>query len=320
MSLHIFLFGNVRIAHHDQAGSVSFSSPETKLTHMTEALLAYLVVQRRRRHTREALTSCFWPGHGPEQARSCLNTALWRLRRALEPAGVAHGTYLITTPQGDVGFNPDSDHWLDVAVFEAAATRALSKPLATLTDADAEVLKQALIFHGRDLLEGFYDDWAVGERERMREMFLNSLAHLMRYCHQCGAYEDGINYGRRILDVDPLREEVHRELMRLYLANGQRALAIQQFESCRASLAAELSIPPMPETAMLVAQIASQDARSSVMPSITQALSDAPTDALDMTSAVRSAHRRLAAAARTLDEARLQVQQALTQLDHLLRK
>jgi DNA-binding SARP family transcriptional activator len=61
--------------------------------------------------------------------------------------------------------------------------------------------------------------------------------------------------GQRILDQDPLREEIHRDMMRLYLENGQRALAVRQYELCRECLRRELGISPMAETQQLSAQI-----------------------------------------------------------------
>jgi DNA-binding SARP family transcriptional activator len=54
---------------------------------------------------------------------------------------------------------------------------------------------------------------------------------------------------------DPLREDTHRALMRLHSAQGQRALAMRQYEVCRDLLAGELGIVPLEETQTLYAQI-----------------------------------------------------------------
>ncbi len=84
-TLRISLFGNIRIAHADWAADV-------KITRAVLSLLAYLLVYRRRIHPREVLTALFWGDHSEERARSCLSTALWRLRRVLEPGDTAKGT------------------------------------------------------------------------------------------------------------------------------------------------------------------------------------------------------------------------------------
>jgi DNA-binding SARP family transcriptional activator len=108
------------------------------------------------------------------------------------------------------------------------------------------------------LLEGFYEDWALRERERLRGLYLDSLTYLMGYYRQHGAFEESLTYGQQILQVDPLREEIHRELMHLYLTNGQRALAVRQYETCCQILGAGLDLRPMAETQALLTQFVSR--------------------------------------------------------------
>lgn len=242
--LQIFFFGQVKIIHLD------LSTPN-KITRAGQTLLAYLLLQRDRSHPRELLADLFWGDHSQDRARRCLNSALWRLRRVLEPEGVPRGTYLLTETVGEVAFNLQSDYWLDVAVFEDQVNKALSKPVQNLQTEDVQALKSALSLYKADLLEGLYDDWVLYERERLRRLYLNSLACLMQYYQRQQAYQDGIACGQQILEQDPLREEIHRQMMRLYLASGQRARAVQQYRYCCEMLAAELGISPMAETRAL---------------------------------------------------------------------
>lgn len=247
-SLRITLFGRIQVAHDAWPADV-------KLTHTAQALLAYLLLEHRSL-PREVLANEFWGEYQQDRARGSLNTALWRLRHVLEPKGIPAGTYLITVPLGEVSFNWESDHWLDTAAFEESIGRVLARPIHVMEASDAENLEDALRLYAGELLEGFLDDWALRERERLRYVYLNCLAHLMRYHRQRGAYEKGIIAGRRILDLDPLREEVHREMMHLYLDSGERSLAVRQYEVCRLLLAEELGITPMEETQAVLAQIA----------------------------------------------------------------
>ena len=247
--LRISLFGGVRIEHEGRPKA-------EKVTRAVEALLAYLLLQRQRSHSREALCGLFWGDHSDESARGCLNTTLWRLRRVLEPDGVGRGTYLINTAQGGVAFNPDSTVWFDVSVLERAAERVFSEPAAAVRETDVQELEAALELYTGDLLEGHYGDWALRERERLRGLYLNSLARLMRYHKDHSAYEKSVACGEQILRLDPLREEIHREMIRLHLQSGRRALALRQYEICREMLASELRVDPMEETQALFAQIA----------------------------------------------------------------
>jgi DNA-binding SARP family transcriptional activator len=227
----------------------------------------------------------------------------------LEPPGTTQGTYLATTPSGEVGFNSLSDHWLDVAVFEEPVEQVLKQRAATLTAADVQKVEQALPLYTAELLEGFYDDWALRERERLRLLHLNSLARLMDYYRHHGVYEKSLAYGQQILSHDPLREEIHRDMMRLYLESGQRALAVRQYERCRETLAAELGISPMADTQALYAQIGSaasphQLQTSSVRESIT----------------LEQALRQLRLATKGFDEARERLQRATQLVERLTKR
>ena len=240
-----------------------------------------------------------------DQARSCLSTALWRLRRSLETAEAPRDTYLLTTATGEVGFNWESRHWLDVTIFEHEVKRVLALPPEALDPGQASALQNALGLFTGDLLEGFYDDWALRERERVRTMYLDSLSRLMRYHHSRGDYDESVSAGQKILACDPLREEIHRELMRLYLHSGQRALAVRQFKVCRDVLAEELGIPPMEETQALYYQI-------------TQG-ADEPHDAsgISSPSPLPQALTTLRQAMQEFDSARSQLQRAIHLVERL---
>ena len=254
--LHIRLFGRVRVIRDD--------GPEVKMTPTAQTLLAYILL-RRAFCPRDVLACLCWGEHPDDHARSCLSTALWRLRRSLEAEEAPRGTYLLTTSSGEVGFNWSSGHWLDLAVFEAEASRALALPPASFGLAQAEALQRAISVYSGDLLEGFYDDWALRERERLRAMYLDSLQRLLAYHESCGAFDESLSLAHRLLAVDPLREDIHRQIMRLCVRTGQRALAVRQYNVCRDVLAEELGIRPMEETEALYHQIV-QDAEEPRVP------------------------------------------------------
>ena len=165
------------------------------------------------------------------------------------------GTYLVTRATGDVTFNPASDYWLDSREFEECARTMLARPASAWSDEDAQRLDAALALYRGDLLEGCYDDWALHERERLRDLHLRALAGLADHSRLRGEYDRSIDYTQRILARDPLREEIHRELIWLLAATGRRALAARQYATLRDLLQAELGLPPMPETEALAARV-----------------------------------------------------------------
>jgi len=306
-TLRIRLFGSVRITHDGQP-------PLAHVTRSVQSLLAYLLLHRQRLHPREVLAGVFWGDQSEDRARSCLNTALWRLRGVLEPRGIPRGTYLVSTPIGEVGFNRKSDHWLDVAVLEESLGPVLAKPVQEMASEDARELQDALSLCTGELLEGCYEDWALRERERLRTLNLRGLAHLMRYRRDTGAYEESLACGRQILDLDPLREEIHREMMRLYVEAGQRALAIKHYQSCRKVLEEELAVPPMEETQRLYRQILSGSGDSRVKMATGQAEGESTGEER---ASLEQAFRKITRAMRHFEKTREQLQRAIRILEQI---
>ncbi len=287
--LRIRLFGTVQVSHDGEARG-------SKPIHGVQALLAYLVLHRRKTHAREVLSGLFWGEQTDVRARSCLSTALWRLRQVLEPPGVARGTYLLTSGAGEVGFNWQSDHWLDVAAFEDGLQRLFRLKSERLT-LDWPSVEGAVAQYTGDLLEGFYEDWALRERERLRMLYLDGLGRLLDHYSESEALEHALDCGRRILALDPLREEIHRAIIRLHLRSGHRALALQQYRTCRDLLDQELGVDPMPETVALHDEIAAAAAQ------VSGRRTTIPT--------LRDVLPPLRTAAENLDEARHQLSRAI---------
>lgn len=247
-TLRIWLFGSLRIDHGN-------SPIDAALSGTTQGLLAYLLLHRDHFHSREMLAGMFWGDRSDRKARRCLNSALWRLRNALEPEGIDRGTYLIATPTDGLGFNFNSDCWVDVAVFENQVREVLTSPYDAMERSEIESLRATLQLCNAELLEGLYDDWVLQERERLRLLHLRCLQRLAQSYRLQGAYHESLACAQQILDYDPLREEIHRQVMRLYCDMGQRSLAVRQYQLCREILADELGIAPMEETQALYASI-----------------------------------------------------------------
>jgi DNA-binding SARP family transcriptional activator len=177
------------------------------------------------------------------------------LKKVVEPSGIPGGTYLISNHPGAVGFNRQSQYWLDAEVFEQEANNLFAYPSQGVNEQHVHNLERVLELYRGDLLEGFYDEWAIRERERMRSLYLRTLTFLVQYYRFQRSFEKALTYGQKILELDPIREDIHRDMMRLYLESGQRALAARQYGICQLTLAKELGVLPMEETRMLYAQI-----------------------------------------------------------------
>jgi len=224
-------------------------------------LLALLALGRGQALNRGELCRELWGG-GPESASAaCFNTLLWRLRRALEQPPLASGAIIETDRQGGVRIARHVQVQSDLERYLALVEKPLARPVEQLEAQDVRALREAVQLYRGDVLAGYQDDWALRLRERHRRMQLGALARLMHLSSLQGQWQDAIQHGEAMLDMDALREDVHRELMRCHLAAGQRALALTQFERCRAALKRELAIAPMAETLALYQEIAREATR-----------------------------------------------------------
>ena len=301
MTLHVRLFGSFEL-ERDGRPVERFASRKSG------ELFAYLALNRRGLHTREHLAGVFWGESEEERARHALNTTLWRINRVLEPAGGSANQrcgYLRVTPQ-HIGFNTASDTWLDVAEFESRCELAEQ---AETPVQRAALYTQAISFYRADLLVDCYEDWCVVERERLQGLYLRALARLMAHNSAMSEYDLAIDCARRILGCDPLREEVHRDLMRLHLTTGQPAAAMRQYRLCEELLRQELAVEPAPETRALLAPILGANSMPARKP--TTRLASAPSAEL---ATVATKIQELSAAC---DAARVQLRDAMALLGEL---
>lgn len=211
----------------------------------TLPLLAYLLLHRNEAIPRQSLSFLLWPDDSEESARANLRRHLHWLRRSL-PAPPAGGAWLRSDAKS-VQWNLEAEYWLDVAEFER------------LSAAD-ECLSQAVELYQGDLLVDLYDDWILNERERLRERFFECLGVLIQRSRLQRDYPRAIAFAKRWLSHDPLREDALRQLMALRYESGDRAGAIEEYETFRKRLYAELGVSPMPETIALFETVARQEA------------------------------------------------------------
>jgi DNA-binding SARP family transcriptional activator len=217
-------------------------------------LLCYLIVNRRASVPRETLASLVAPSLPPEKSRKALRHALWQLRDGLSGDRCPCADRLLGFGEGWVQFTPDETVWLDVAEFErtAAASSVLGEGAATH---DPKRLSKAVELYRGDFLQGWYQQWCLEERERLRQIYLETLDALVAHCEAVRDINAGVAYAIHALHADPARECTHRALMRLYRAAGDRSSALQQYERCVEAVRRELGMEPDDETRALEREI-----------------------------------------------------------------
>ncbi len=219
-------------------------------TQKTGSLLGYLAHYGDQAHPREVLIELFWPHCEPTAGRASLSVALSSLRRQLEPPGVPPGA-ILRADRGSVGLNPEAVA-TDTAEFEAAARAGLRHQAA----ADrARILSAAVALCRGEFLLGYYEDWILAEQRRLADLCAQILHDLVLCCEQARDYSGGLRHAWQGVRLDPLREEAHQDLMRLYARAGHPELALRQFHELERALAEELEVPPSEETRRLAGRV-----------------------------------------------------------------
>jgi predicted ATPase/DNA-binding SARP family transcriptional activator len=232
--LKFSLLGRVEITLDDQ--------PVTGFASEKELLLLCYLLLNPGQHSRPQLAGLLWGEMSEARARANLSTAVYNLRQLLPNA--------IEATRKTAAFNPDQPVWLDTAVLQQA-----------LDDATRPLADAAALYRG-NFLDGIYpqdapelETWLQQERERWRLLALTALDRLVQQQSRAGAWEEAIGSLRRLLAIEPWREESHRALMRLLARTGQFNAALVQYETCRALLQEELGVAPMAETTAVYRRI-----------------------------------------------------------------
>jgi DNA-binding SARP family transcriptional activator len=218
-----------------------------------QELLAYLILFHERPHHREALAETIWSEEGMSlDSRKQLRQALWQLRLMLR-AAKGHAVLLVEDEWLQV--NPVARIWTDVWTMDHAYSTFRGVPGEAMEEDQARRLGLAADLYRADLLEGWYADWCVYERERLRTVYLFLLEKLLAYCEGHELPEEGLFYGERILSFDCAHERTHGRMMRLHVLAGDRTRALRQFDRCALALKEELGIDPSDSTVELRNQI-----------------------------------------------------------------
>ena len=177
--------------------------------------------------TRSHLAGLLWPEASEERALSSLRTALWRLRQ--DPC----------CPVRTTGDTIRLDPAVDVDVDELVGTAA-----RVGDGADPGGTNDTLAAGRHDLLPGWYDDWVLMERERLRQLRLHMLEQVARMRLAAGRHGEALQAALEAMAAEPLRETPHRLVVQIHLAEGNAFEALHAFYVYRDLILRELHLEP----------------------------------------------------------------------------
>ena len=191
-------------------------------------LLAFVALQRGRVDRRHAAGS-LWPEGTEDRASGNLRSTMWRLRGA--------GIGVLESDKSSIFLRERTTTdleelcaWADRLIAGTASEEDMHVPEWTTTVAE--------------LLPGWYDEWVIFERERIRQRMLHALEVLSRVLRAAGRYGEAIDAAMDAVAVEPLRESAHRALVEAHVAEGNFIEARRAYVRYRDLARRELGVEP----------------------------------------------------------------------------
>lgn len=242
--LRFFFFGFPRIEFED----VAVELPRRK----AEALIVYLAVTGQN-FSRDHLATLLWADSDQRHARASLRRILSVIKQT--PLGDC-----LLVQQEHISLDRSFLIWMDTNRFRTLVSKGLadSKAGEKLSLFSLEYLTDALSLYRGHFLGGFalpdspqFEEWHFFQDDELRQGLSKVYVRLIQHYTGLNEDEKALDYAREWLKLDPLREDVHRQLMYLYARTGQRSKALWQFQECQRIMNDELGLALEPETQKL---------------------------------------------------------------------
>jgi DNA-binding SARP family transcriptional activator len=228
MQWNIFLFGGLE-AESPDGRREAWKGTRAGL------LLACLALRPNESHSRETLAERLWPDGDPATKRVRLRQEIAALRDVFG-ADAPDSPLLVT--RTEISFATDYAD-TDIRLFDLMVAAAKT---ASHSEREA-ALREAVTLYRGDLLTG-YPDHFLAERAHYGHQFEQALASLAALQQSRGDNASTVETLKRLAAHDPLREDVHADIMRLYAALGQPSLARRQYGELARLLKNELGEEP----------------------------------------------------------------------------
>lgn len=211
-------------------------------------LLALLAMHQGREVSRAWLASVLWPESS--QALYNLRRVLSHLRREL-----GAGASRIQSPTAQTLCLAREGVWVDTIEFDEAVRRG-----------DREALEFALSLVTGPFLRDCPEEWANDARVVFQERYVAVLERLGALDTQASDPAAVILRLRRLIALDPLREDHHRRLMEALALSGNTASAVKVYQDLRLRLRRQLGTEPDPQTTQICEAIRRRAQKRSLPP------------------------------------------------------
>jgi DNA-binding SARP family transcriptional activator len=215
-------------------------APAELLWRKNLTLLVYLARSPRRSRARDHLMGLLWADKPESAARHSLNEAVRVLRRSVGESG-------LDTEAGQVRLAAEAIR-LDVEQLDQHVSQR-------------EWCAAARLVAG-DFLEGFavpgaagFEDWLTAERTTWRSRSVEVLVRCAEELLAAGQARDAAAVAQRAATLDPRSDFATRTVIRSLALGGERAAALEYYQTFATRLLDELGVQPQSETVTLAERV-----------------------------------------------------------------
>jgi DNA-binding SARP family transcriptional activator len=213
------------------------------------SLLQALIACGGREVHSEILAQLLWPDSDGDSAQNNFDVTLHRLRRQFG----LNELFLLRDQRLSLNSRLA---WVDAWSFERLVNhseRLLQRPPdANMNQQLARCGTRLLhLYQGGFLEREAVQPWMLSMRERLRSKLLRHLLDISRFWASVQDWEQAIRCCQKGLEIEPLAEQLYRQLITCYRDAGQRAEALACFHRCRKTLLEQLQMTPSADTLQL---------------------------------------------------------------------
>ncbi len=199
--------------------------------------------------TRDEIFATFWPELSIKEATNVFHVTKRKISERISMKVGDTKSYELTQYGG--GFYTPSEkivrHY-DVADFQDAIDRAM---VSMNDDQEKALLSEAIELYKAPYLQTVSMPWVEERRDQLRQLYAQALINMARLHKRRDDLDHALGYFIRALKETPEREDVHREVMTIYLKQEMYEDARRQYHTLERILKETLGIGPSRETQQL---------------------------------------------------------------------
>jgi two-component SAPR family response regulator len=199
--------------------------------------------------TRDDIFDIFWPELSVKEATNVFHVTKRKIGERISAQVDDKQNYELT--QYKAGFYLPSDkvaRYYDVYEFRTAVEQSM---LAASDEQEAAHLLRAIDLYRQPFLTTIDMDWTNQRREELEQLYVQALISMARLHKRNGDWQPALGYFVRVIGIVPEREDVHREIMKLYVQQEMYDDACRQYRMLEKAINDSLQIQPSHETQAL---------------------------------------------------------------------